>query len=403
MTTERRYFTLNNSDLTASKTAPRRTRILRRVLLVLAALVALLAALYLVLPKLFNLDGVVRFFRYMGLRDKESYGRISYEGGAGTVYAAFDDGLLIGTENGVALFSLDGEQKVLIQGSLPAPVLRAGGDVALVFSPGSSYAVAVGTGGTVLMDGAISGTYLNADVSFDGYTAFITAESGYKSVATVLNPSQEAMYRFSSRTRYLNACAVSEQGELLAVARLEEADGVYHSGITILRTDLPLADLEQDSTETARLDLGNQVVYALHFLDQTHLMAIAQNEIVFLNSEGERLNTLSMRDGQLADYAISAEGWLILALEQNGGGCRILTLDSSGETLGDLDLPDRVRSVSAAEKYAAVLTETYLQTFDRRLNSFDRSWDVLSATRCIARPDGTVLLAGNGGTKLFIP
>ncbi|MBO4418420.1 MAG: hypothetical protein J5789_01135 [Oscillospiraceae bacterium] len=395
---------MNNSDLPASKAVPRKKgRRLRRVLCILVLLLALLAVLYLLFPGLVNLDPVVRFFRYMGLRDKETYGRITLDGGAGNVYAGFDDGLLMGSESGVTLYSLDGEQKVLIQGSLPTPVLRTGGDVCLVFSPGSAYAASVGAGGTVLMDGALSGDFINADVSTDGYTAYITTESGYKSVATVLNPKQEPLYRFSSRTRYLNACAVSDEGELLAVARLEEEGGVYHSGITILRTDLPLTDLEQDGAETARLELGNQVVYELRFLDPTHLMAVAQNEIVFLNAQGERLNALPRHAGELADYAVSSKGWVILALEQNGGGCRILTMDAEGNALGELDLPDRVRSVSAAGNYAAVLTETSVQTFDRQLSAYDRSWDVLSATRAIARSDGTVLLVGSGGTKLFIP
>ena len=403
MTTERRYFTLNNPDQTATQGAPGTGGRLRRILWILLVLVALIAALCLIFPRLMNTDRVVRFFRYMGLRDKASYGRLEFDSGAGNVYAGFDDGLLVGTENGVTLYSLDGEQKALIQGSLPTPILRCGGDVGLVFSPGSAYAAAVGPGGTVLMDKALSGAFINADVSADGFTAYITAETGYKSVATVLDSSMEPIYRFSSRTRYLNACAVSEQGEYLAVARLEEENGVYHSAITILRTDLPLEDLEQDSSGTVRLTLGNQLVYELRFLDRTHLMAIAQNEIIFFNVDGERLSSLSTRTNQLADYAVSTDGWLILALEQNGGGSRVLTLNASGELLGELDLQERVRSVSAAERYAAVLTDSCLQTFDRKLAVYDRSWDVLAATQVIARPDGTVLLVGSGGTRLFIP
>ena len=78
-------------------------------------------------------------------------------------------------------------------------------------------------------------------------------------------------------------------------------------------------------------------------------------------------------------------------------------MNASGELLGELDLQERVRSVSAAERYAAVLTDSCLQTFDRKLAVFDRSWDVLAATQVIARPDGTVLLVGSGGTRLFIP
>ena len=381
---------------------PRRRGRLRLILLIAAVLLVLLLLAWLLFPSELNPDRVVRFFRYMGLRDREGYGRISFEGGAGSACAGFDDGLLVGTENGLTLYALDGEQKALIQGSLPTPVLRTGGEVGFCFSPGSSYAAAVGKGGAVLMDGALSGPFVDASVSADGYTAYITAEAGSKAVATVLDPNQDAIFRFSSRTRYLNACAVSEKGDYLAAARLEEQDSVYRSGVVILRTDEPLSDLERDESSAVHVDLGNQVVYELRFLDRTHLMAVAQDEIVFLNVDGERQGSLSLREERLTDYAVSAEGWAILALER-GSGARVLTLDAKGNTLGELELSERVRSVSAAGKYAAVLSELDLRSYDRRLKLYDRSWDVLGATEAIVREDGTVLLVSGGGTKLFIP
>ena len=402
MTTERRYFTLSKNIKALPQPAPRRRGRLRLILLIAAVLLALLLLAWLLFPSELNPDRVVRFFRYMGLRDREGYGRISFEGGAGSACAGFDDGLLVGTENGLTLYALDGEQKALIQGSLPTPVLRTGGEVGFCFSPGSSYAAAVGKGGAVLMDGALSGPFVDASVSADGYTAYITAEAGSKAVATVLDPNQDAIFRFSSRTRYLNACAVSEKGDYLAAARLEEQDSVYRSGVVILRTDEPLSDLERDESSAVHVDLGNQVVYELRFLDRTHLMAVAQDEIVFLNVDGERQGSLSLREERLTDYAVSAEGWAILALER-GSGARVLTLDAKGKTLGELELSERVRSVSAAGKYAAVLSELDLRSYDRRLKLYDRSWDVLGATEAIVREDGTVLLVSGGGTKLFIP
>ena len=382
---------------------PSQTRPRRRGLLPAVLILALAAALLLLLVGLLGSDSVLRFFRYMGLRDKESYGNLTFEGGAGNVCAAFDDGLLVGTENGLILYALDGEQKAMIQGSLPTPVLRVGGEVSLIFSPGSAYAAAVGAGGTVLMDGALSGAFVDAAVSADGYTAYITAESGYKAVATVLNPDWEPIYRFSSRTRYLNACAVSPKGELLAVARLEEEDGLYRSGISLLRTDQALTDLDREAEETVRLELGDQMVYELRFLDKSHLLAVAQDELIFFDTDGTRLGARSMREGRLVDWAVSEKGWVLLAFEQNGGGCQVLTLTAEGELLGELDLSDRVRDLSAAGDYAVLLTETWLQTYDAALSPRDRSWDVLSANQVAARPDGTAILVSNGSAKLFIP
>ncbi len=373
-----------------------------RILLILIPVLVLLLAAVLILPRVVNLDGALRFFRYMGLRDKESYGKISFEAGAGNVYAGFDDGLLVGTESGLTLYSLDGEQKAFIQGSLPTPVLRTGGGLGLLFSPGSSYAAAVGEGGEIRMDSAASGAYLNADLSSDGYLAVLSSESGSKAVATVYNPELEPVFRFSSRTRYLNACAVNEKGSLLAVAGLEEQNSIYRSGITILRTDEPITDLDQENSGAVRLELGNQVIYELRFLDRSHLLALSQEELIFFNAQGEILRSISLRDSPLTDYSVSREGWVLAALSGNGGS-RILTLDVSGEILGEEELQDRVLSVSAEEGCGAVLTELYLQIYDRRLEPLNRSWDTLAATHVVARSDGTALLIGSGGTRLYIP
>ena len=403
MTTERRYFTLNDKLRAApGAAAPRRGKGLRITLMLLSILLVLLLLAWLIFPHVMNPDRLVRFFRYMGLREKENYGRVTFEAAAGNVYAGFDDGLLVGTETGLTLYALDGEQKAFVQGSLPTPVLRTGGEVSLVFSPGSSYAAAIGAGGDILLDGALSGALLDASVSFDGYSVRLTAESGSKAVAEVLNPKQEAIYRFSSRTRYLNACAVSEKGEWLAVASLEEERSIYRSAVVLLRTDRPVADLEQEDSGAVRAELGNRVIYELRFLDESHLLAVTQDELVFLNLEGELLSTLPLEGERLVDYAVSREGWLLLALE-GGGAARVLSLDASGNTLARLELADRVRSVSAEGRYGAVLTEMELRILDSRLEEYDRSWDVLGATRVVVRADGTALLIAAGGTKLFIP
>ena len=403
MTTERRYFTLNDKLRAApGAAAPRRGKGLRITLMLLSILLVLLLLAWLIFPHVMNPDRLVRFFRYMGLREKENYGRVTFEAAAGNVYAGFDDGLLVGTETGLTLYALDGEQKAFVQGSLPTPVLRTGGEVSLVFSPGSSYAAAIGAGGDILLDGALSGALLDASVSFDGYSVRLTAESGSKAVAEVLNPKQEAIYRFSSRTRYLNACAVSEKGEWLAVASLEEERSIYRSAVVLLRTDRPVADLEQEDSGAVRAELGNRVIYELRFLDESHLLAVTQDELVFLDLKGELLSSLPLEGERLVDYAVSREGWLLLALE-GGGAAKVLSLDASGNTLARLELADRVRSVSAEGRYGAVLTEMELRILDSRLEEYDRSWDVLGATRVVVRADGTALLIAAGGTKLFIP
>ena len=401
MTTERRYFTLSNA-----KTKPRRRSGGRRagwiwLLGSLLALCAVLLAAWLLFPKAVNPDRVIRYFRYMGLRDKAGYGNISFESAQGNAFAGYGDGLLVGGESGLTLYALDGDQKGFVQGAMPTPVLSWGETMALCYSPGSSYVAALSPSGEVLLDETLEGSVVDADVSRDGCMACLTSESGYKSVATVRNSRLEPIYRFSSRTRYLNACAVSEAGEYLVAASLEEADSVYRSGLIVFRTDHPMTDLEEG--DALRLELGNQLVYDLDFLDRSHFYVLAQNELRFYTVEGELLRTLEFQNLQLLDYCASDKGWMLTAFRDGSGDYKLLSFNPEGESLGSLDLTERIRSVSAAGNYAAVLTDQYVATFDRRLKAYDSSDELRSASRVLARADGTALLVSGGSTQLFIP
>ena len=79
-------------------------------LMILSILLVLLLLAWLIFPRVMNPDRLTRFFRYMGLRDRADYGRIAVDGGAGSCFAGFDDGLLAATESSVTLYALDGEQ-----------------------------------------------------------------------------------------------------------------------------------------------------------------------------------------------------------------------------------------------------------------------------------------------------
>ena len=388
----------------APKNPKRGWRIFRICLIVLALLLVLILVAALLFPKQVNLDRVVRFFRYMGLRDKESYGTVTFDAGASNCYGSFDGGLLVAGEGGLILYDMEAERKCTLQTGLTTPVLSTGEEIAVCYSPGGTYLGLIGSGGKVLADKNLSGALTDAEVSPDGYLCYLTEESGYKSVATVLNKNQEPMYVLYSRSSYLNACAVCEKGRLLAVATLGEKRSVFRSGVTILRTDTPINDLDTEESGVVRADLGNRVVYDLQFLDKEHLCAVCQDEICILDAEGSILETLSLDGQTLLDYAVSDKGFLVLALEKNGRGTRKVTvLDETGKTLAELEPEDRLLSVSAAGKYVAVLTGSDLQIYDKELDRYFRTTELHGAQRVLARDDGTALLIGVNSAKLYIP
>ena len=359
----------------------------------------------LLLPRLFNFDAVTRFFRYMGLKNKEDYGQIRYDSDPSNVIAGFGSGLIVADSGGMAYYDMEGNQKTFVQSSMDTPVLCMGEEACALYSPGGKDLVVMNEKGEVLLDEAMSGALLDVDVSDDGYLAAITVESGYKSVVTVRNPKQDPMYVFYSRTSYLNACAVSGKGSLLALAVLSELRGTYHTVITFLRTNEEISDLTLESDAADHADLGNQMVYDLRFLDATHLCAICQNQVVFLTTDGTVTRTISLSDKTILDYAFSAKGFAVMAFRSSRAEDQdlLMVLNPDGETAAELESPARIKSVSARGRYLALLTEASLEIYDKQLHSFYRTEDTADAGRVFARADGTAILASDTGTKLLIP
>ncbi len=377
----------------------------RLVLISLALLLVLGIACMFLFPELFNLDRFVRFFRYMGLRNKEGYGIISYDASANNVYCGFDGCFAVGNESGLTLYDLEGGQKAMIQGTLPEPLLNCGEKICLIYSPGTSHLAALGPGGKVLLDQTVSGTVLDADVSNDGYLCYLSSESGYKSAATMLSPKQETQFRLTSRTRYLNACAVSSGGKYLAAASLGEQDSVFRSEVTILRTGDKLDDLDSEESTAVRVDVGNQVIYDLEFISDSTLCAVGQKNMTILNTDGKVLRQINLEHNPLVGYAFSENGFAVLLQRIGiaGENYRVTTLDGDGEELGLQEYAERVRSVSAAGRYVAVLTDREAQILNRRLGEYATIDQTFTAARIIARPDGTALLVTGTEARLYIP
>ena len=377
----------------------------RLVLLGLAVLLVVGIACMFLFPELFNLDRFIRFFRYMGLRNKEGYGVITYDASANNVYSGFDGCFAVGNESGLTLYDLEGGQKAMIQSTLSEPLISRGEKLCLIYSPGTSYLGAVGPGGKVLLEQNVSGTVLDADVSNDGYLCYLSSESGYKSAATMLSPKQETQFRLTSRTRYLNVCTVSDGGKYLAAASLGEKDSVFCSEVTILRTRDKLDDLDSEESTAVRVDLGNQVIYDLEFLSGGTLCAIGQKNVTFLSVDGRIYQQISLEHNPLVAYDFSEKGFVVLLqrIGMAGEDYRVTTLDGQGEELGLQEFSERVRSVSAAGRYVAVLTDREAQILNRRLGEYAKTEQTYTASRIIARPDGTALLVTGTEDRLYIP
>ena len=358
-------------------------------------LVVLLIACLVAFPQWFNLDRVQRYFRYLGKSDDEY--SISFEANSTNAYAAFGSNLAVGTEGGLYLYDLNGQQQAMVQGSLPNPTVCTSKELALCYGTGNSYLATVSKSGKTVLSRTVSGTLLDADLSEDGWICYAAAESGYKSVVTVLDDGQNETYKWYSSTRYISNCAVSQGGGYLAVVGLGEENGAFRSTLTVLKTD--------SEEPVGEADLGNQMLYDLQFLGKDRICAIGQDQILFLNCQGEVSAEYPLDNVYLSAYGFSRDGYVVLAINAAKAGNKfsLVTLDADGSQIAELYLGREVRCLSVCDGYTGVLTDESLTVYSKNLEAYAQTSELGTTNQILMRYDGTVFRIGSGQADLYIP
>ena len=385
----------------------KRKKRIRLLILAGIALVIVVILLFVLLPDVFDTDAIRRYFHYMGKRDREGFGTMSFDAAGTNDYASLGDGLAVGTEGGLYYYDLRGEQQTMVLATVAGPRIMANGTTALLYTMNSSYLAVINEKGEKLLDQTLGGTLLDVDLSSDGYICYNLTEEGYKTVTTVLGQKHSPIYRFRSSTQYLNACAVSKGGLYLAVAGLTEEESTFTSTLTLLRTDEEIvAGTDQSQSAKRRISLGNEVVYELAFLPGNRLCVLTQDALRITDTECNILCEYRFETEYLRGYSISEDGYIALLLgsSMTGDRCVLRTVDKNGETIGETEITRTVRSLDTCGGYVAVLTDGALTVYRSHLKQpYYTAEDVGSAIRALVRDDGTAILVSNGDARLVIP
>lgn len=374
-------------------------KLLRWILLGAVALAVILIVGGLLFPRVFNFDRIGRAFSYLGTRNDENFGRIRFDSNNTDSYALFGGKFAVGCEDGMYLYDDYGEQTALVQGSLPYPKICTGKNIALCYSNESSSLVAMNKKGESVLEMTANGAILDAEVSPDGCVCYASADSGCKTVVTVMNSKLQEVYRWKSFSQYLNCCAISQKADRLAVVGLNQSNSVFCSTLSILRTDTG------DDAVLAAAELGNQIIFELWFLKDDRICAIGEMSTLFFDKDGKLLQTFDYDGMALTDFCKNAKGNLFLSFDRKSGGedALLVSFDADGGELARQSVAGTIRSISANGRYLAVLTEQALSVLSVKLETFDSSEQQTAANRVLAREDGTVLLVSNGQTSLYIP
>ena len=366
------------------------------VFAVIVAAVCGLVALVLFTDGL-NLDGLRRWVKYMNVGGDGSYGVYTFDAHSSNRYASFGDGLAVVSVSGLSAYDENGEELFVLQEQMELPQLQVSGDMALDYDVGGNSLLALHRRNGEVLRLKENRAILDADLSSGGYLCTSSSASGYKSVLSVYNNSQNLVYRWLSSTTYIPLCAISGDGRWLAAVGLGQKEGVFESSLLLFRTD------SEEIQQT--ISLGSQLIYDLLFVGDKTICAIGETSVQYLTLDGTLLGSYSYQDRYLKDFTADGDGFLTLAVNMYKAGNRysLVTVDEKGKEIASVYLGQEILDMSACGRYLAVLTPEGLTIYTQSLSVYHQTVETGNATAVVMRKDGSALLLGNRQGWLYVP
>lgn len=344
-----------------------------------------------------HMDARLLRLKYWKSGGESTYGSYSFDAHNSNCYANFDDGLAVASVGGLSTYAEDGHMSFVSQGQLSLPQIKAVKNMVMAFDVGGNSLLAIHRSNGEVLRTETERAILDADISVDGDICFVSSEGGHKSVLTVYNEKQELVYRWLSTSTFLPVCAISEEGEELAVIGLDQKDGNFSSTLNLFQTD-------KDQIVKS-VHLGGDLIYDLMYVNKDTLCAIGESAVTYLSSDGDVLQDYSYEGKYLKDYDAGGNGFLALSLNTYRAGNRysLLVMDETMNEPISVYIGQEILDLSAAGKYIAVLTPKGLTVYDRNLVVCFQTQNIGAATSVLMRQDGTALLLGGGMGRLYIP
>lgn len=358
-------------------------------------LLILLLLAWFLLSNSTSLDGVKRFFRYLG-KDEAQYGRLQFESYGTCSYALADDRFAVATQGGATLFAEDGSALCRVQGSFSNPAMKRAGSYLLLYDIGGTRLVLLNSEGNTLLDTTAAGEIYDAELSSEGYISVLCESTDARASLTVYTKSGATPYIRTSKNHYLNTCAVSPDGKYAAVSTLGQQEISFTGTVQLLQTD--------QEEVAAELSLGAQMIYDLRFLTNKRLCAIGEQRIVFFETDGTVVSEYEEDDGVLSGYSFDGDGFLTLVydLYDTEGGSRLVTLDDAGKEIAAVRLSRSPAHVSACGGYVCILNDQELLIYDRSLTLKNKTENA-GYLAALVRSDGTAMCVSSGEAVLYIP
>ena len=301
-------------------------------------------------------------------------------------------GLLVSADSGLTLFDESGSLLLSQTVGYADPLTFARGKTAAVWSQENSIALLVKETGETVEVG-LPGNVLTGKVNGQGWGVFLAREGGSKGVAIAVKPDGQAVYRVRLGSSYPVDADLSPDSGSLALLTLQ-GEGC-HLGIYSLNQE----------TELRSWSGEDEIFFEAEYLSGNALLLLSTEQAVFLDDKCQPIRAYDFGEEYLKDYAVSEEGFVVLALgrHRNGSAARLLTLDRDGREMASLEIQSEVEGISTAGRWISVLYQDRLVICDPDLQEKGSLENASGVQASLVREDGSVIVVAGGNATIFNP
>ena len=388
------------NDDDGAKEPPKKRRMLRKFLIFLLVLIAVLG---LVLVAAWR-DGT----GFDALRRYFAYGTEAV-GGEKTVYRYDTDNtnrfarvgtgsLVILSDTSLRLLGPDGSEVWSANVKMNAPALGQGGGLAVAYDIGGTALYVLDETGPRL-ELTSDGPLVSANLNGSGMLAVTTQISGTKGHVDVYGADMQVLFAFNAHRRFVADACVTEDGKSLSVVLMGQEDGTFVSDVSFYDLTRP-----GEAEVTADYVVPDGLVTAMG-CHGSSILTVTDTCFASGRANGKLTGTYSYDGEYLREYDLGGDGFTALLLNryQSGSVGRLVTVDDEGAEIASLDISEEVRSLSANGRYLSVLYEDRLVVYNSDLEIYATLHGPEHTREVLTRTDGSVLMIASDSAQLFLP
>jgi len=211
-----------------------------------------------------------------------------------------------------------------------------------------------------------------------------------------LPEDKQMVLYLSDKASSPEAGTLSEDCEAVTVVALGQQEGSFCSQLLRYRLSETQMDAETTLPGHLTLDIGNMA---------TCCASVSDNEVTFVDAEGEVSGSFTYGGLYLRDYALSDGDFAALLLNRYRSGSigTLVSVDGEGKAVAMLDITEEVMDISAAGEYLAVLYNDSMAIYNRALEQQALVEETGYADSILMNEDGTALIIGGNTAWRYLP